>query len=217
MSKSPPASQLNEPPSAPAPRPADPSPVAVSGRPRLQVTDPDVMRAMAHPARLKIIEYVMRGEGATATECAEICGLSPSATSYHLRALAKFGLIEEADSRGDGRERVWRSAYRGVRFDAVSTDSAALGGADIALSEAVLARQEQATRQFLRNAQHLTPEWDASVGLIQTTPDLTAAEAAALLQRISALIDEYRTDDREPAADARRTYVMVRIFPEVDG
>ena len=56
------------------------------------------------------MEYLSDGHVATATECAEVCGLSPSATSYHLRALAKAGLVEEAPSRGDGRERVWRAA-----------------------------------------------------------------------------------------------------------
>ncbi|WP_232075867.1 ArsR/SmtB family transcription factor [Phytohabitans suffuscus] len=38
-----------------------------------------------------------------------MAGLSPSATSYHLRALARYGLVEQAPSRGDGRERVWRA------------------------------------------------------------------------------------------------------------
>src|SRR5260221_7713240 len=76
----------------------------------MTVRDPEVMRALAHPARLAIMEYLGGGNVATATECAQVCGLSPSATSYHLRELAKAGLIEEAPSRGDGRERVWRES-----------------------------------------------------------------------------------------------------------
>lgn len=188
-----------------------------TGRPRFQVTDPDVMRALAHPARLKIIEYVMRGDGATATECAEICGLSPSATSYHLRALAKFGLVEEADSRGDGRERVWRSAYRGVRFDSDSVgDNPEMAVAGRAITEAVMVRQDQAARQFMRAADQLGDEWEASAGLIQATPDLTPAEAKDLLERMNALIEEYRTENRPAPPGSRRTYVIVRIFPNVD-
>ncbi|WP_442933369.1 winged helix-turn-helix domain-containing protein [Micromonospora psammae] len=45
------------------------------------------------------MEHLSTREGG-ATACAEIVGLSPSATSYHLRALAKFGLVEQAPSRG---------------------------------------------------------------------------------------------------------------------
>jgi DNA-binding transcriptional ArsR family regulator len=56
----------------------------------MTITDPQVMRALAHPARLTIKEYLAStGEAVTATGCAEIVGLSPSATSYHLRELAR--------------------------------------------------------------------------------------------------------------------------------
>ncbi|WP_442933752.1 ArsR family transcriptional regulator [Micromonospora sp. CPCC 205556] len=57
------------------------------------------MRALAHPARIAIMEHLSTREGG-ATACAEIVGLSPSATSYHLRASVKFGLVEQAPSRG---------------------------------------------------------------------------------------------------------------------
>ncbi|WP_422772815.1 ArsR/SmtB family transcription factor [Plantactinospora sp. WMMC1484] len=76
----------------------------------MMISDPQVMRALAHPARLGIMEHLSTtGAAVTATECAEIVGLSPSAVSYHLRELAKFGLVEQAPSRGDARERLWRS------------------------------------------------------------------------------------------------------------
>jgi DNA-binding transcriptional ArsR family regulator len=70
--------------------------------------DAAIMRAMAHPARLALLEHLRNGGPATATECAGVVGLSPSATSYHLRALARAGLVEAAPGRGDGRERLWR-------------------------------------------------------------------------------------------------------------
>src|SRR5262245_4751732 len=74
------------------------------------IGDAAVLRALAHPARLALLEHLsQRVEGATATECAAVVGLSPSATSYHLRALAKVGMIREAPGRGDGRERIWQS------------------------------------------------------------------------------------------------------------
>jgi DNA-binding transcriptional ArsR family regulator len=81
---------------------------------RATITDPQVMRAMAHPARIEIMEHLAStGAGVTATEMAALVGLSPSATSYHLRELAKYGLVEQAPSRGDARERVWRGTSSG--------------------------------------------------------------------------------------------------------
>jgi DNA-binding transcriptional ArsR family regulator len=67
-----------------------------------------LMRALAHPARLALMAHLGHSGPATATECAGVVDLSPSAVSYHLRALAKAGLVEEAPGRGDGRERRWR-------------------------------------------------------------------------------------------------------------
>ena len=51
------------------------------------LTDPRAIKALAHPARLAVIDELFAGRQLTATECAEIAGLSPSAMSYHLRAL----------------------------------------------------------------------------------------------------------------------------------
>src|SRR3982750_4766602 len=85
----------------------------------VRIRDPRVMRALAHPARIEIVEYLNNtGAVVTATECAGLVGLSPSAVSYHLRELAKYGLVEQAPSRGDGRERVWRSTGTGLVIDA---------------------------------------------------------------------------------------------------
>src|SRR6267154_5444983 len=48
------------------------------------IRDAAVMRAMAHPARLALLQHLRNSGPATATECAGVVGLSPSATSYHL-------------------------------------------------------------------------------------------------------------------------------------
>src|SRR3954451_17616044 len=76
----------------------------------VKISDPKRIRALAHPARLAVIEELYSGRELTATECADIAGLSPSAMSYHLRSLAKAGIVEPADGGTDGRERPWRAA-----------------------------------------------------------------------------------------------------------
>ena len=76
----------------------------------VKLTDPKMMRALAHPARIAIWTHIAMRGSATATECAEVAGLSPSACSYHLRTLARYGFIEEdRASAADGRERPWRA------------------------------------------------------------------------------------------------------------
>ena len=74
-------------------RPQKPEPDAVV------LTDPAAVRALAHPARLVVIDALYDGEVLTATECAERAGVTPSAMSYHLRALEKAGLVVRARRR----------------------------------------------------------------------------------------------------------------------
>ena len=77
-------------------------------RSELRITDPRALRALAHPARQRVVTELYSGEVLTATEAARICDVSPSAMSYHLRALAAWGIVERVES-GDGRERPWRA------------------------------------------------------------------------------------------------------------
>ena len=64
-----------------------PTRTARRARAKVMLTDPRAIKALAHPARLAVIDELFAGRQLTATECAEIAGLSPSAMSYHLRAL----------------------------------------------------------------------------------------------------------------------------------
>src|SRR5688572_17825672 len=73
------------------------------------ITDPRVLRAMAHPVRVKLLNSLVLHGAATATELADRVGDTPANCSWHLRQLAKFGFIEEADDLPyKGRNRPWR-------------------------------------------------------------------------------------------------------------
>src|ERR1700750_455248 len=108
------ASETGQPPEGPA----DGTEPGMPGNP-VELTDPRMMRALAHPAPIAIWAHLGLHRPATPTECAEIAGLSPSACSYHLRTLARYGFVEEdPDSAADGRERPWRAPVAAVRNDA---------------------------------------------------------------------------------------------------
>ncbi|CAN7294995.1 ArsR/SmtB family transcription factor [Knoellia sp. LjRoot47] len=80
----------------------------------LRITDPRALRALAHPARQRLITELFSGEVLTATEAARLVDLTPSATSYHLRALEKWGVVERDTSSDDARERPWRSTASSI-------------------------------------------------------------------------------------------------------
>ena len=55
------------------------------------------MRALAHPVRLALLEVLADEGRLTATEAGERIGESPANASFHLRQLAKYGFVEEAE------------------------------------------------------------------------------------------------------------------------
>lgn len=181
--------------------------------PRLQIRDPQVMRALAHPARLAIMDHLMTGAEGTATECAEVCGLSPSATSYHLRALARSGLVEQAPSRGDGRERVWRSSVRGFNVD--STDDPETWAAGRDLVDVLLDRQDGQVRQWLDRARDEPAEWRDATTVSEARLVVTADELAAIGKGIQELVQPYHVNARraDPPPGARRVTIAYRSYP----
>src|SRR5689334_10789603 len=75
--------------------------------------DVKAIRALAHPLRLRLLD-LLRFEGpSTATKLAGLVGESSGATSYHLRMLAQYGYVEEAEAT-DNRERWWKYRQRPV-------------------------------------------------------------------------------------------------------
>jgi DNA-binding MarR family transcriptional regulator len=74
----------------------------------VQITDPRALRALAHPLRLDLVEVLGVLGQATAAECARRLDTSQASCSFHLRQLAKYGFVEEAQPSEDSRERPWR-------------------------------------------------------------------------------------------------------------
>src|ERR687898_3623570 len=79
---------------------------------RLEVTDGAVLAALAHPLRVALLYQLNALGSRTASQCAQALGETPANCSYHLRQLAKAGLVVRKEAT-NGRERPWRSVYTG--------------------------------------------------------------------------------------------------------
>jgi DNA-binding transcriptional ArsR family regulator len=181
------------------------------------LSDPRLMRAMSHPARLEIMEYLSStGASVTATECAEIVGMSPSAISYHLRELAKAGLIEQAPSRGDGRERVWRSPGHSITVAMEPGTDPETQAAEDTLVEVYLTRDFQRIRGFLARSRDEPKQWRESSALMGGNLLVTADELKEFTQAVSALIEPLKRRHRiaDPPDGARTVIVHFAAFPE---
>jgi DNA-binding transcriptional ArsR family regulator len=182
-----------------------------------RVGDAGVLRALAHPARLAILSRLQTEGPATATECAQVTGLSPSACSYHLRTLAKNGLVEEAPPRGDGRERVWRALQRGWGFNEPEDEIIPeVFEAQNAVIDTVLADAAQRLSEYLAQADRESREWRAAAWLTHATLLVDAEELRALAERINELIIPYRATERaaeDAPTGARLAEFQLRLFP----
>lgn len=183
-------------------------------RPPVKLTDPRAIRALAHPARLAVIDELYSGRELTATECAEIAGLSPSAMSYHLRSLEKVGIVERAESTGDGRERPWRAAGSYLQVDSTGGGAGELA-ASAALSSTVLGRTVEQFESYLARRHTEPAEWldavEASYGQMWLTPD----EAKEIGRQFIETAEKYRgrkEGGRKPTG-ARRMRLAVMLFP----
>lgn len=186
---------------------------------RMVLRSPEVLRALAHPARLAIIEHLAAyGGELTATEAAEIVGLSPSATSYHLRALAKINMINEAPSRGDARERVYSGAQsRRVAIQSdVDTSDVAARIAGEKLLDAILARGDERIRRWRASMHGEPPEWSDASMIHEAFLMVTVQEMEQIMDTLLEALEPYRRSVRpEPPEDARLVSIQLRGIPVI--
>ena len=90
---------------------------------RLSAQTSSLLRAVAHPTRLKLLGELRRVGPLTATQAGGRIGESPAGCSFHLRQLAKYGLVEEAGG-GRGRSRPLKEALKQALAPALSNSVA---------------------------------------------------------------------------------------------
>jgi len=181
----------------------------------LTLTDPRAIRAIAHEARQQVIDELYSGAVLTATEAAEICGLSPSAMSYHLRALEKWGIVVRDGPSSDGRERPWRAGANDLSVGRVDSASrASMRQAANAVVSTMMAGLIKTVDSFMDKE----PEAKGAQ-LSHGRLYLTDEEAAALNRDLDELVERYgtgRTSRHKPAdASPREQYWL--LLPHASG
>ena len=143
----------------------------------------EALAALAVPARLALLNHLLAAGPRTASECAPVVGETASNCSWHLRALAKVGLVERAPRApdGDGRTRPWRATAVDFVFSDPADDGPAAAVALTAL-EVLLGRIDALIRPYVRPIRVDAPD---EAGIVQVTlraflnPDLHAGDDAA--------------------------------------
>jgi DNA-binding MarR family transcriptional regulator len=175
----------------------------------VQITDPRALRALAHPLRLDLVELLGALGQATAAECARRLGTSQASCSFHLRQLAKYGFVEEAQASEDSRERPWRLT------DLEQSWSADVGPAADQLERVFVQREADRILGWLV-ADDGPETWRKSSFVGGATVPLTVDELASVRAELRATLEPYvrrLTDRSDWPTDARFVRILLAGTP----
>jgi DNA-binding transcriptional ArsR family regulator len=162
----------------------------------MRITDPQRIRALAHPLRLELMDVLGEEGEATATRCAELTGESVASCSFHLRMLAKYGYIEPAER--SGREKPWRlvSRSRDLRPDVADPESVR---AVEAIAAMFVEHEVERIRRALAKWPSEPPEWMNAVAVNGSGFWATAEELTELSEVLQGLTERFAGRGEDPS------------------
>jgi DNA-binding transcriptional ArsR family regulator len=179
--------------------------------PTVDVSDPRVLRALAHPLRNALLA-LLRSEGpSTASRLGARLGESSGTTSYHLRQLAELGFVAEVPGHGTARERWWRALHRSTRWR--TEDLAGReGGAEVVeeFTHFSLGVQRRMLATHAEQREQLEPAWRDATSLNDWGLHLSPAGARALADELNGVLERWRDEREEPGQPM--VHVLVDVF-----
>ncbi|WP_244930281.1 helix-turn-helix domain-containing protein [Nocardioides sp. W7] len=175
------------------------------------VHDPKVLRAIAHPVRNRILAELDAAGSLRAADIARELGIPANQASFHLRQLAKYGLVEEdPEAARDRRDRVWRSSVAGgLALDLGELEKAPGGRA----AAAVFRRSKG---DWAHQVVDVALRGEREEGTYRSVTDaafrLTKEEAAALSEELGEVLAAWGERTRGRSDDATRTYLYFSVL-----
>ena len=159
------------------------------GRAVTRLTDPRALRALAHPLRISLVGLLRREGAMTATQAGERLGESSGSCSFHLRQLARYGLVEEAGG-GRGRERPWRATTMFTNWPDVVEEPEQQAAAGL-LNSVIAERYFERLMRWLERKPDEPAEWQHAAHFGDMMLYLTAGELLDLAEKERALLEPY--------------------------
>jgi predicted ArsR family transcriptional regulator len=179
------------------------------------MSDPRVLRAVAHPTRGRILDELGATGPMRAADVGEALGIPANQASFHLRQLAKYGVIEPApEAARDKRDRVWKlTDERGFRLDVKDVESRPGGKAAVSVFRSNKAAW---AHRLVDEVFSFRQRKDTFSAIVDQTMKLTKDEAAEFMGELDEVLATW-ADKTRGRAPERRTYVfysMVQPYPE---
>src|SRR4051794_18220945 len=189
-----------------------------SYKPR-ELDDARTLRALAHPLRIELMDQLSFRGPLTATQCAELVDASPSACSFHLRTLAKYGFVSEAEG-GTGRQRPWQVVQLGNRWNSGPGTPPAERAAGLTLAQLVMDRDRRLHDDYVARADEFEPAWADAVMQSNFGGYLTPAQLKEIGDKLLSMwlpyMETITADPADRPADARLVHMAAVGFPRAD-
>jgi hypothetical protein len=164
---------------------------------RVELRDALAMRAYAHPLRLRLVGLLRRLGPHTATQAAKALGDNVPNCSFHLRQLAKYGLVERVEGT-DHRERPWKASAMATSWDDGGDQPEMRAAADH-LTGTILGFYFEAAQAWLRDRDQETTEWRRVTGIGDMMLHVTPEEMAEVQRRVDEITEPFRERQSDPS------------------
>lgn len=155
---------------------------------------------------MKLVGLLRRQGELTATRAGELIGESSGTASYHLRQLAKYGLVEEAGG-GQGREKPWRAT---ALFTHIAEDPTSPAGRRAAsqLWGILAGAYHEWLLDWLARRPDESRRWRAAAPIGDHMLYVTADELASLDKQIVELLNPYAERLAQPELRPRASRLV---------
>ncbi len=176
----------------------------------------DVVAAIHHPVRRKLLELLNLDGPNTVSGLADAAQERVGNASHHLKVLAEAGLVEEAPELAkDRRERWWRPVAGSISWSVADVAGDPL--AEVVASAAEqqnLAHHVGKVQQWYAHRELEAEEWVRAAFSTEYWVSVTPAELAELGRRVNDLFAEYAAvPERQADPDRHNAFVFAHGVP----
>ncbi|RFC77049.1 winged helix-turn-helix domain-containing protein [Streptomyces sp. AcE210] len=162
-----------------------------------------------HPVRIALLDLLAEVGTVTSTEAAARLGHSSGLCSFHLRQLARYGLIEEAPPT-DGRARPWQ-----LRWE---SDHLADQVGAVEFTALTHGLEDESYRHRLAHLEQAPAAWrhdESFSAVLRLSPDEVTQLAASMRQLMADFQARHDAAATRPA-DTVAVAAVARLFPLLD-
>jgi DNA-binding transcriptional ArsR family regulator len=183
--------------------------------------DAQTLKVLAHPMRVQMLRILQLRKRVSVTSLAAELSETTGATSYHLRQLARHGLVEQFESDepdpGAGRKQQW---WRMAVDEIHTTGFDFLTNEDTREAAGFLLREHAADRgrrmaNWYATATQWPEAWQSASSDMAAQLELNPKQTRALADELAAVVNRYH--ELRPGRGARPVEAQYAVFPADTG